>query len=257
VRVTIERVDLAQLGPFVRDDAFPLHDQIEQWVTAEIIAGRLRAGDCLPNERDLSSNLHVSRMTLRQALSMLEQRGAIYRMNGRGGGTFIAEPRVDLDLSGIAGLTRLVADARRRTSSTVIDAVRRPATLMEASRLELTSSAMVYFVSRIRLLDDIPLAVERSCFPAEVLPGFLDRDLSGSIYSVLDSYGCRPIAADEYLDATAVDSDDALRLAVAPGSAVLRIERLARDGHNRAIELGFDLLRSDRMRVSVHSGLRR
>jgi GntR family transcriptional regulator len=253
--VAIERVDLTRLSPFSRDDSFPLHDQIEHWVSGEIIAGRLRAGECLPNERDLSANLGVSRMTLRHAFAMLEQRGAIYRLNGRNGGTFIAEARVELDLSGIPGLTRLVTDARRRTGSIVIDAVERPASVNDATRLRIEPGDPTFFVSRVRLLDDAPLAVERASFPADLFPGFLERDLSGSIYSVLESYGHRPVGAQEYLDAAVAGDVDAERLGVAVGSPVLRIERVAEDSTGRPVEFAFDLLRSDLMRVSVRSGL--
>lgn len=253
--MAVERVDLAQLSPFSRDEAFSLHDQIEHWVSGEIVSGRLRAGDCLPNERDLSANLGVSRMTLRQALSVLEQRGAIYRLNGRNGGTFIAEARVELDLSGIPGLTRLVTDAQRRTGNILLGAAERPASANEATRLHLDPGAPIFVVSRVRLLDDIPLAVERASYPAELFPGFLDRDLTGSIYSVLESYGHRPVAAQEFLDAAVADDVDAERLALAPSSPVLRIERVAEDESGRPVEFGFDLLRSDRMRVSVRSGV--
>ena len=42
-------------------------------------------------------------MTLRHALASLEQRGLLARRVGRDGGTFVAEPK--LELTGLAGLS--------------------------------------------------------------------------------------------------------------------------------------------------------
>ena len=46
----------------------------------------------LPSERELAEQHGVSRMTARQALSLLESEGVVYRKPPRG--TFVAEPRV-------------------------------------------------------------------------------------------------------------------------------------------------------------------
>lgn len=63
--------------------------------TAEVILGRAAAegwevGTRLPTERQLASDLGLSRAAVRQALSVLEQNGTISREVGRG--TFLREP---------------------------------------------------------------------------------------------------------------------------------------------------------------------
>ena len=52
--------------------------------------GELQPGSRLPPERELATTLGVSRMTLRQALDGLVQRGLLVRAGGRG--TYVAEP---------------------------------------------------------------------------------------------------------------------------------------------------------------------
>ncbi|WP_017544420.1 FadR/GntR family transcriptional regulator [Nocardiopsis prasina] len=54
--------------------------------------GVVPAGGRFPAERDLSSRLGVSRVTLREAIQHLRRRGYVQSRRGRGGGTFVAEP---------------------------------------------------------------------------------------------------------------------------------------------------------------------
>src|SRR3954471_22469400 len=80
----------------------PAHAQIEAWLADAVSRGRLVPGERLPPERELAGRLGVSRMTVRHALASLERRGLVARRVGRGGGTFVAEPKLEL-----AGLTAL------------------------------------------------------------------------------------------------------------------------------------------------------
>ena len=65
-------------------------ETVERLGTA-IRVGLLGAGSQLPAERDLAEQLHISRSTLRQALTTLVQSGHLVSRRGRGGGTFVAE----------------------------------------------------------------------------------------------------------------------------------------------------------------------
>ncbi len=89
----------------VRQPGVTAHAQIEDWLADEITVGHLSPGDRLPTEHDLAAWLGVSRMTLRQALSELAQRGLVTRAVGRGGGTFVAEPKLEQDLTTLAGFS--------------------------------------------------------------------------------------------------------------------------------------------------------
>ena len=55
----------------------------------QIVSGKLRAGDKLPSENELSRAYGVSRQTVRKALLILENAGYIYAEHGRG--TFCSE----------------------------------------------------------------------------------------------------------------------------------------------------------------------
>src|SRR5215471_12253423 len=107
----------------VRGPGTTVHAQIEDWLAGEIAVGALVPGDRLPTEKDLAAWFGVSRMTLRHALAELTRRGLVTRTVGRHGGTFVAAPKLEQDLTTLAGFSEqlrrhgMVAGARVLTAS--------------------------------------------------------------------------------------------------------------------------------------------
>src|SRR5580693_7642910 len=91
-----------QAPEIVRGPGTTLYGQIEDWLAGEIAGGALVPGDRLPTEHDLAKWFGVSRMTLRHALA---GRGLVSRTMGRRGGTFVAAPKLEQDLTTLAGFS--------------------------------------------------------------------------------------------------------------------------------------------------------
>src|SRR5258705_4371709 len=72
--------------------ATPRYIAIAAVLRDKIVDDQLGPHTLLPSERELAAQHQVSRMTARQALSLLESEGMVYRKPPRG--TFVAEPRV-------------------------------------------------------------------------------------------------------------------------------------------------------------------
>ncbi|MCC7311398.1 MAG: GntR family transcriptional regulator [Sulfuritalea sp.] len=64
-----------------------LADVVAREIEQRVLAGRLKPGDRLPSERDLSAQLGVSRASLREAIHKLAARGLLE--SRQGGGTFV------------------------------------------------------------------------------------------------------------------------------------------------------------------------
>jgi GntR family transcriptional regulator len=234
----------------------PAYAQIEERLTEAISAGDLRPGDRLPPERELSERLGVSRMTLRQALESLERRGQLRRAVGRRGGTFVAEPKIERDLTALAGLTQQLVRQGRRAGARVVSAREGPAGQRTAAALGLSSGDDVFEVVRLRLSDGQPLALERSLFPSSRFPGLLERPLEGSLYELLEQeYGAAPRRAVERLEPVLAEQPAAEHLGVKAGAPLLLVERTAYDADGIALEFARDLFRGDRTQVLVESRL--
>ena len=234
----------------------PAHVRIERWLTSCIDAGTLVPGDKLPREEQLAADLGVSRMTLRQALARLEQHGAIERRPGRLGGTFVAAPKIVCDLTGLAGFTEQMRRANVRAGARVVSASTVPASRTASRALGLALKAPVHEVVRVRSANREPLALERSCFPAELFPDLLAHRLTGSLYALLTrAYDQRPHTATEALEPVIADEQQARLLGVDEGSPLMLIERTAYTASGTPVEYARDLFRADRTRLTIRTGL--
>ncbi|MHB8190086.1 MAG: GntR family transcriptional regulator [Ferrimicrobium sp.] len=247
---------LSQAPTLRRQSKVPPYQQIEHYLLEAIGSGCLAAGAKLPPERELAEAFGVSRMTLRHAFATLEARGLVTRMIGRNGGTFIQEPKIACDLTMVAGFTEQLRRHGLEPGATVLSASEIPASSETAAALDIEEGAPVYDIVRVRLANDIPIALEQSYFPAHVFPGMLEEQLEGSLYTLLDTrYGQRPVRATESLEALIIDAQRAKLLHVPAGSAVIQIDRSAFAKSGCVVEYARDLFRSDRTRILVQSGL--
>lgn len=86
-------------------------DRVSQVIVDQIKVllreGKLNAGDRLPSERDLCVRFGVSRVTVREALRVLEANGLIEIRVGARGGAFVASPTRERLGEGLAELMTL------------------------------------------------------------------------------------------------------------------------------------------------------
>jgi GntR family transcriptional regulator len=236
----------------VRRPGATAHAQIEDWLADAIAAGRLNPGDRLPTEHDLAAWLGVSRMTLRQALSELTLRGLVTKAVGRGGGTFVAEPKLEQDLTTLAGFSEQLRRHGKVAGARVLAATRIPSSPAAAAALQLAEGDPVHDVRRIRLADGAPIVIEHSQFPAALFPDLLDCRLDGSLYDLLaERYGKRPYRARESLEPVSAGVREAEALEVDEGAPLMLVERTAYSQAGEPLEYARDLFRGDRTKVVV------
>jgi GntR family transcriptional regulator len=241
--------------PLDRRRGVPVHAQIERWLMDVITGGELVAGQRLPGERDLAAALRVSRMTLRQALDGLARRGVLVRLPGRAGGAFVAEPKIDYDLTGSAGFTEQMRRTGRRPESVVLAARTVAADGPVAAALLLQAGEPVHELVRVRSADGVAVVVARSWLPAALVPGLLDLPLTGSLRALLgEHYRLAPDAAVEFLEPVTADPDDAAALDVPTGTPLMSVERSARAADGIPVEFARDRYRADRVRLVVRTG---
>jgi GntR family transcriptional regulator len=237
------------IEPVSGDAGSVVHEAVEA-ITRAIGRAGAGPGARLPSERELARQLGVSRTTLRQALHQLERDGLLTRRQGRRGGTFVNQPKLDRDLRLAGGLPEVLRYHGHRAGARVLKAAIVAADGKLADGLGLAPGDAVFEIARVRLSDGEPISLERSRFPCAAFPGLLECPLGGSLYEVLrQRYDAGPVRAVERVEAVLASRDEAETLSVPAGAPLLWVERVAYDASGRAVEMGDDLFRGDRTRV--------
>jgi GntR family transcriptional regulator len=235
--------------PPVEPGRGPAHAQIEATLERALDRGLLASGDRLPAERELAERFGVSRMTLRQALGALEQRGRLKRSKGRYGGTFVAVPK--LELAGTSGLSDQLRGLGVAAGAVLLHATERDATPDEA-----VLGRRVVAIERVRLANGEPVALERGAYAADAFPGLLEEQLEGSLYELMRRrYDQVPVRAVERLEPALARSDEAEALGIERGAPVMLVDRTAYSAAGRPVERSRDVFRGDRTRVVWESAI--
>jgi GntR family transcriptional regulator len=233
-----------------RRHPLPLYLQLEESLRADILARRLRPHQQLPSERDMCTHYRVSRMTVRQALIDLARDGLIYSRVGKG--TFVSEPKIDQQLRTLTGFSQDMQSRGSKPTSLVLEAKSEQAADGVCQSLHLPPAAPVILLTRVRLADNLPLAVETVHLPQSLCPNLLQHDFAReSLYAVLEhDYGYRLTRAEQTIEAGAAGPREVALLQVQPRAPVLIMERLTFTDQNIPIEHVHSIYRGDRYKFS-------
>jgi GntR family transcriptional regulator len=229
------------------ESADPLYLQVHRAIADTIARGRFRSGDRLPTERALCERFSVSRVTLRRALRSLVEDGVLRPSQGRGWfvepGPLSEPPNALLSFSNLASALGLTASAG------VLRANVRPATIDEAETLRIAPGADLFLIERVRLLDEVPIALDESRIPLAIAPSLPESDWNtASLHDVLERHDATPAWAEFAVVAEKADARCSRALGIEVGEPLLVAHQTTHDANDRPIELGLTRYRGDRYR---------
>lgn len=207
-------------------DARPLYLQVQEVLKRRISSGSLGPGAALPSEFQIADDLGVSQGTVRKALDALTQERLLVRVQGKG--TFVVEQTPEdvhfrffniFDADG----HRVLPDSRNTKVTSGV------ASATERRKLKLAPKARVCRIRRVRTVDERPFIVEHIILPEEMFPGIARRkEIPNTLYDMFQAdYGVLVIGARDTLHADACAPDVAASLAVAEGTPLTVIDRIA------------------------------
>ncbi len=212
------------------------------------IIEQLGVGEAIPSERQLSSTLGVSRLTVRAALDELVREGLLVRRHGSG--TFVSEPKIAQELT----MTSFTEDMQRRgmtPASRTLGLRVAPAGAHLGRLLHVSPSEPVVIIDRLRLADRETMAIETLHVRESLVPGLSARDLERqSFYELLlDRYGIDVVGGHQTIEPTVTNETESEALGVPLHSPAFLFERTTRSATGEIVEYVRSIYRGDRYKL--------
>ncbi|QMU72551.1 GntR family transcriptional regulator [Streptacidiphilus sp. P02-A3a] len=225
----------------------PKYQRIAEALKAAVASGEYRAGDRLPGENELMEAYGVARMTVRQALGVLQSEGITEARKGVG--VFVRDFR-PLRRRGIQRLTqeqwgsgRSVWAAETEGRELLVDQVsvaEVAAPERIAGVLGLEPGDPVCVRERRFVLDGKPVLLSSSYLSAVLVAdtAITRPDTGpGGVYARLAEVGAKPVHFREEIRSRMPTKDESTRLQLATGTPVVLVCRTAFDADGRAVEV--------------------
>jgi GntR family transcriptional regulator len=235
-----------------RQSPVPVYFQIEQYIEELIDTNGMKEGDRIPSEKAFTDQFHVSRMTVRQAITDLVNKGILVRSQGRG--TFVSGRRkLEKPLNILNGFTQDTLGRGLKPTSKILDFRQMKPPEKVAEKLLMKGDSEAFEVRRVRFADALPVALETTYIPSALFPGFTITEANRSLYDYVEKKCGKTIDyADQTVEATQVTTEEAGVLGVPKRSPVLLIERVSALVGSIPFELTKSLYRADRYKFVVH-----
>ncbi len=234
----------------------PLHIQVRETIRRQVKAGELidKAGR-LMTEAELGKHFGVSRITIRNAIKPLVDEGMFERERGRG--TFLRTNQPENWVGRLMGFSETIKDAGYRPGAKVL--LQGMTNKHDAEVRHQLKERAVWQLKRVRLADDIPIAIEHAFYPPDIGLELEKRDLTSIVmYHVFETeIGFNIKEATQTISASLADATSARLLGVKTGSPLLRIERLTVNTDGRPLELLRSVYLPTYFRLSINLTRRR
>ncbi len=235
----------------LKNSIIPLYQQLSDEIKTQIHEGKLKSGDRLMTEAELSQQYGISRITVRKAIELLVDEG--YVMRKQGIGTFIAEKKL-----------RRVVDSENRVrsfSETSRMSGQEPSSdLLSVEwvfpkdsvqhHLHVGENDKVLKIVRLRKVDGIPVMVETNYYPQR-LDFLLQANLTGSTYEVFRQHDLIPSHAVRTIQICYATPEEARLLNVNENQPLLLQVEETTDQNHQVLHYSKVVVNSQHYRLTV------
>jgi GntR family transcriptional regulator len=234
-----------------------VYKQIADHLRAAIGRGALREGDQLPSEAQLMAHYDVARMTVRNALRILQAEGLTTAEHGRGVYVRARPPVRRLASDRFAqrhrkeGKAAFLVESEQAAATPAVDMIQVSEALPPADiadRLKVPDDEPVVVRSRRYSLNARPVETAVSYIPADLARGTPIADPNpgpGGIYARLEDQGHTLGRFTEDVTARMPTPEETRLLNLPPGVPVFRLVRTAYDVDGRAVEVCDTIMAAD------------
>ncbi|MFA0086968.1 phosphonate utilization transcriptional regulator PhnR [Vibrio sp. 10N.261.51.F12] len=230
--------------------------KIKDALVEQIESGMLTPRQKLPAERKLAESFDTTRVTLREALSLLEAEGRIFREDRRG--WFISPEPLKYDPTQTLNFTNMAQSQGRSPKTSLVSAKAMMATKKAAELLVLPPFSDIFRVDRVRYLEDRPVVFVTNYIRTEQFPNLLEHDLSQSLTDIYrEKYGVEYSKVKYRVSTTSLLGEMAQALRATSGTPAMMVERINYNQHGELIDCDIEYWRHDAISIESVAQLTR
>ncbi|WP_165314030.1 phosphonate utilization transcriptional regulator PhnR [Vibrio ziniensis] len=224
--------------------------KIKDAIVEQIEAGMLSPRQKLPSERKLAESFDTTRVTLREALSLLEAEGRVFREDRRG--WFISPAPLRYDPTQSLSFNKMASEQNRIPNTELISAKAMIANKQATSLLALKPFTDIYRVDRVRYLDSRPVVFVTHYIRPDLFPDLLSHDLSQSLTDIYKEHYATQYQSVRYrISTSSLVNETAQALRATDGTPTMVVERVNLNAKGEAICCDIEYWRHDAINIEA------
>lgn len=227
-----------------------MYPRIAGVIRKKIENGEYPLGSKMPSERELAKEFYVNRLTVRRALAILESEGLIQRKQGAG--TFASSVPRKGDVCRLCGFTQTMKEQGRKAGSRILAWRMLSCAPLYSDMEEQAVSRGVHEIVRLRLGDNLPVSVEYTYVPADILGKVHSCNLeASSLYEIMEQRGVELHESRQEVTIVKARKKEAKWLEIPEGSSVFLFTFQTYDRQGRVVEYCRAYMRTDKVKLEI------
>ncbi len=228
----------------------PGYKKIAAEISQRIHEGKYSPKSYLPSENKLAKEFAVTRTTIRKALNILKQQGTIESFQGKG--YRVKSLYWEQSLLHFYSFGRNIASNMQNPETRLISTQK----ISGLQDIKEFKDLKLWEITRLRLVDQVPLILETSYITVNTLPELNPEILElDSLYDLLEDNDIHIINAKEFLEPVIPSLEAQELLEVEPDNPLFQTLRYTYDSEQELVEFRESLIRGDYFRFSVEMTL--
>lgn len=233
-----------------KDSSEAMYIQIAEELKQRIGNGVIKSGSRLPSERELGQEYKVSRITIRQAISLLERQGLVHSSQGKG--TYVRHAAIRQNLMNVTSFSKTLQERGFKASTVVLSVENSFRESVQFRMRQIPETLKGYSLKILGLGDGNPMVYYHSFLREDVgasmCPLAVQMSKEGKAFSTFDLYErtelhiCR---IEQELFAENAAPHICSLLKTKDADAVLRLESIIYDSDDQVMECKIGYYRAD------------
>lgn len=201
----------------------PVYIKIEKYLRELIDSEKIKPGELLPSENQLSEKFNVTRMTVRSAFNNLVKQGYIIRK--RGIGSIVLGNRVSDNMGTMESFTKEMLRKGYEITTKLVSLLVVEANETIKNRLDLEIGENVWEIKRVRYANGEPVSYMVTYMPVKMFPN-LKKDDCMSLYNFIRNNNYNIHTANRIIEAIISDEELIKLLELESEAPILHIEQV-------------------------------